>query len=100
MKPEQLVLYSPAAQVETHAREMPPLFVMRAGRDQIPGLNAWMDSFLAVAIKQNAPITLMIHPTGAHGFENTTDDDRTREILAASIDFMRAHLSFGAPKVP
>ncbi len=93
MKPEQLVLFSPAAQVEAHAATMPPMFVMRAGRDQIPGLNSWMETFLKVAIERNAPITLMIHPTGAHGFENTTDDDRSREIIRAAIGFMREQLT-------
>lgn len=89
MSAEQLLLFSPATQVDAHAATMPPMFVMRAGHDQIPGLNTWMETFLAIAIKKNAPITLTIHPTGAHGFENTTDDDRSREILRGAIEFMR-----------
>jgi len=52
-----------------------------------------MDTFLKTATERNAPLTLMIHPTGAHGFENTTDDDRSREIIRAAIGFMREQLT-------
>jgi acetyl esterase/lipase len=90
LKPDQLDLFSPAKQLEEHAAAAPPIFVMRAGRDQVPGLNAWMEKFLDVAIRKNAPITLMIHATGVHGFENTNDDLRSREILKAAIEFMKA----------
>lgn len=98
MTQEELDLFSPAAQLEAHASTMAPLFVMRAGRDEVPGLNRWMETFLDIAIEKNAPITLMIHPTGVHGFENTTDDERSREILRAAIAFMKAHL--GLPPAP
>ena len=92
MTPEELAVYSPAAQVENHAATMPPMFVMRAGQDQIPGLNTWMEKFLDVAIRKNAPITLMIHPAGVHGFDNTTDDERSRKILKGAIAFLDTHL--------
>jgi acetyl esterase/lipase len=92
MKPDQLETFSPALQLERHADLLPPMFVARAGRDQIPGLNSWMEKFLDVAVRKNAPITLAIHPTGAHGFENTNDDDRSREIIRMAVEFMRTHL--------
>jgi acetyl esterase/lipase len=93
MTTAQTEAFSPAAQLEKHAGQLPPMFVARAGRDQIPGLNTWMQKFLDVAVKQNAPITLVIHPTGAHGFENSNDDDRSREIIRMAVDFLRTHLS-------
>jgi acetyl esterase/lipase len=84
--------HSPAAALAAAPETVPPLFVMRAGRDRIPGLNAAMDGFVAAALKRNAPLTLMVHPTGSHGFENTDDDERSREILAGAIAFLRAAL--------
>jgi acetyl esterase/lipase len=93
MTAAQLEAFSPAAQLEKHADQLPPMFVARAGRDQIPGLNTWMEKFLDLAVKKNAPLTLAIHPTGVHGFENSTDDDRSREIIRMAIEFMRTHLS-------
>jgi acetyl esterase/lipase len=93
MTAAQRKAFSPAAQLEKHADRLPPMFVARAGRDQIPGLNTWMEKFLDVAVKKNASITLAIHPTGAHGFENSNDDDRSREIIRMAVEFLRTHLS-------
>lgn len=71
----------------------PPLFVARAGRDAIPTLNTRLDAFIGSAIAANAPITLMNHPEGAHGFDTANDDERSREIIRAALEFMKAHLN-------
>jgi acetyl esterase/lipase len=70
----------------------PPMFLARAGRDTIPTLNARLDAFVGDAIAANAPITVVNHPNGAHGFEVANDDERSREIIRAAIEFMKAHL--------
>jgi acetyl esterase/lipase len=92
LEPEELARFSPALQIEEHAATAPPMFVMRAGLDTTPDLNAGMEIFLANAIRQSAALTLAIHETGAHGFENTNDDERAREILRMAIEFLRTHL--------
>lgn len=69
-----------------------PMFVARAGQDAVAGLNEAMDRFVASALACNAPITLMNHPGGEHGFDNQNDDDRSREIIRAAIEFMKTHL--------
>lgn len=92
MTADALQRFSNAVQARDHAAEMPPIFLARAGHDQIPGLLGWMDVFLREAIAHNAPLTLMIHPTGVHGFDNQNDDDRSREIIAAALAFMKKHL--------
>lgn len=69
-----------------------PLFVARAGRDAIPTLNERLDRFIGAAIAANAPITIVNHPNGAHGFDVENDDERSREIIRAAIAFMQAHL--------
>jgi acetyl esterase/lipase len=71
----------------------PPLFLARAGRDAIPTLNARLDAFVGNAIAANAPITIVNHPTGAHGFDVENDDERSREIIRAALEFMKAHLN-------
>ena len=71
----------------------PPLFLARAGRDAIPTLNARLDAFVGSAIAANAPITVVNHPTGAHGFDVENDDERSREIIRAALEFMKAHLN-------
>ncbi len=71
----------------------PPLFLARAGRDAIPTLNERLDAFIGSAIAANAPITVVNHPTGAHGFDVANDDERSREIIRAALAFMKAHLN-------
>ena len=70
-----------------------PLFLARAGRDAIPTLNERLDAFIGSAIAANAPITIVNHPTGAHGFDVANDDERSREIIRAALEFMQAHLN-------
>lgn len=74
------------------ARKMPPIFVARAGLDQIPGMNGSIDRFIREAIAMNAAIDFANHPTGVHGFDNQNDDERSREIIRRAIDFMKTHL--------
>ena len=69
-----------------------PMFIARAGRDTIAGVNESIDAFVKKAIQENAALTLMNHPEGEHGFDNQNDSERSREIIRCSIDFMKAHL--------
>ncbi|HEX8921693.1 MAG TPA: alpha/beta hydrolase [Pyrinomonadaceae bacterium] len=69
-----------------------PLFIARAGRDEIPTMNDSIDRFIREAISKNAAITVMNHPQGVHGFDNSNDDARSREIIQAAIAFMKLHL--------
>jgi acetyl esterase/lipase len=69
-----------------------PTFVARAGRDEIPTMNDSIDRFIARAIRENANVVVWNHPQGVHGFDNQNDDARSREIIAASLAFMKEHL--------
>jgi hypothetical protein len=48
--------------------------------------------YAAAALERNAPVTLVNHPEGSHGFEHRNDDDRSREVLRMAIEFFHAHL--------
>jgi acetyl esterase/lipase len=76
---------------QPRANAMPTL-VARAGRDEIPTMNDSIDRFIARAIRENANVVAWNHPRGVHGFDNQNDDERSREIIAASLAFMHAHL--------
>jgi len=88
---EFLKMYSPISYLDGNASNM-PLFVARAGQDEIPGINDSMDRFVAGAVAANLPLTFMNHPAGERGFDNQNDDDRSREIIRAALDFLRTHL--------
>jgi dienelactone hydrolase len=89
---EQRREYSAVATLENYVAPTVPIFIARAGRDQIPGVKESIEKFTAAALQKNANLTLMNHSTGKHGFDTWNDDDRSREIIKAAIEFMKVHL--------
>ena len=69
-----------------------PLFVARAGRDEMPHLNDTMDRFLARALAINLPVTLVNHSTGPHAFDIVDDSDASRAVIQQIVAFMLCHL--------
>ena len=84
---ERVVRLSPAAHL-TGATV--PIFVARAGLDAM--VNASLDAFVAEALSKNVPLELMTHPTGQHAFDVLDDDERSRQIIARGLEFVRTHL--------
>ncbi len=87
---DDLKKFSPIVYLDGDAA---PIFIGRAGKDQIPTLNDSIDRFVREALAKNVSITLANHTTGVHGFDNQNDDERSREIIRMAIDFMRTHLT-------
>jgi dienelactone hydrolase len=89
---ERVKQYSPIEHLGEKRAQQIPMFVARAGLDEIPTMNDSIDRFIARAIRENANVTVMNHPTGVHGFDNQNDDDRSREIMGFLLDFASRHL--------
>jgi dienelactone hydrolase len=81
------VMYYGAAPVTRFRLDLPVLYV-RAGLDR-PDLNKAITELAALAVSQNAPVTLLNHPTGYHGFEVRNDDGASRAIIEHTIDFVK-----------
>jgi acetyl esterase/lipase len=96
LTPAQLEAWSAATHLPAAAAKMPPLMVVRAGRDQIPDLLAGLDRFAAEALRTNAPVVLVNHPDAPHGFDNDTATPRTLEVLRLTIGFLKSRLVEGA----
>jgi acetyl esterase/lipase len=96
--PETVKAFSPITYLAEGAERIPPIFVARAGLDQIPTMNDSIDRFIREAVAKNAPLTVYNHPGGVHGFDNQTPDARSREIVRAALDFMRTHLGLNELK--
>ena len=90
--PETLGKFSPITYLDENAAKLPPLFIARAGRDEIPTMNDSIDRFVREALSKNAGVEVMNHPAGVHGFDNQTDDERSREIIRRALEFMRENL--------
>jgi dienelactone hydrolase len=69
-----------------------PLFVARAGRDEIPHLNETLDRFLAHALTHNLPVTLTNHPAAPHAFDLFDDSGASREVVRQALAFTQSHL--------
>jgi acetyl esterase/lipase/ketosteroid isomerase-like protein len=73
---------------------LPPLFVARAGRDEVPRLNEALDHFVAEALRNDVDIIFMNHATGEHGFD-AASDERSSEIVRMALEFMKQRLGAG-----
>jgi hypothetical protein len=91
VSPEVLHRFSPAAHLHCDGLARIPIFVARAGLDN-PGPKRSIDRFVQEALAANLQLTLVNHPRGHHGFDVLDDDRRTREIIAATIEFLQENL--------
>jgi fermentation-respiration switch protein FrsA (DUF1100 family) len=73
-----------------------PLFLARAGSDQMPGLNDALDRFVAKAVAANLPVTLVNHPSAPHAFDIFDDHDDSRLVVRQALWFLQSHLTRGA----
>jgi hypothetical protein len=69
-----------------------PLLIVRAGRDEFPGLNDAIDRFAMHALERNLPITLINHATGPHSFDLFDDSETSRQIIRQILGFLRLQL--------
>jgi acetyl esterase/lipase len=83
--------FSAADAIQENSGWIPPILIARAGLD-MPQLNETIDRFVGVALNKNANLDVMNHAAGRHGFDFRDDNERTREILARTVQFIRTHL--------
>jgi len=75
--------------------DLPPavrLFIARAGRDLMPGLNDTLDRFVAEALAIDLPVTLVNYSGAPHAFDLMADADGSREIIGQILRFMKSGL--------
>jgi acetyl esterase/lipase len=90
-KPGVLAAWSPIRHLGGPGRKA-PLFLARAGADEVPDLLPGLDRFVAEAVKADYPLTLANNPGAPHSFDITEPTPRTLEILAETFGFLRRHL--------
>ncbi len=87
---ETLRQFSPVYHLSKASQGVPPIFLARAGLDDT-GFNTGLDRFAQVALSRNVTLDLANHPTGHHGFDFEDDNDRSREIIKRTIEFIKLH---------
>jgi hypothetical protein len=69
-----------------------PLLLVRAGCDEMPGLNASLDAFAAGAWERDLPLTVVNHPEAPHAFDLFHDVARSRTIIEEIVRFLATAL--------
>jgi acetyl esterase/lipase len=87
---ETLERFSPVGNMADGSKQIAPVFVARAGLDN-PLLNESIERFIHEAVSKNVMIDFCNHPGGRHGFDVLDDNDRSREIIRHTIDFIKSH---------
>jgi acetyl esterase/lipase len=78
--------------VEVAALRGTSLLLVRAGRDEVPGLNATVDRFVPRALEANVPLTLVNHAEGPHAFDILDAGPSSRTAIRQVLAFLRVHL--------
>ena len=71
---------------------IPPIFIAKAGLDN-PFTNDSIDSFVSNARTQGVAVELAEQDEGHHGFDSVDDQEKSREIIKATLDFLKKHLA-------
>ena len=81
----------PAGHLRRDGRPALPLLIVRAGRDEDEA-NRAIDAFVDLAAVAGAPVTLVRHDDGHHGFEAVDATDQTLAVLDRAIAFLERNL--------
>ncbi|MEO8658778.1 MAG: hypothetical protein ABI693_09920 [Bryobacteraceae bacterium] len=78
----------------TRFRQDLPVLLVRAGLDR-PDMNRQLDAMAAAALSSNAPVRVLNHASGHHGFEVIDDTDETRAVIDEALRFAQTSLGSG-----
>lgn len=81
------VIYYGSANIQSFRRDLPLLWI-RAGLDS-ERTNSAIARASSLALSQNAPVTLLNHPTGRHAFEGRDKNAATRAIIEQTLAFVK-----------
>jgi dienelactone hydrolase len=87
---EMLREFSPVHHLAGSDKGIPAIFIARAGLDDAD-LNDGIDRFAQTALSKNVTLDLMNHATGHHGFDVEDNNERSREIIKQTIEFIKQH---------
>ena len=93
MEPALVQEYSALTYLRRDGAEIAPMLIAKAGYESNQGINASIDRFVAEGRRLHARVTLLEHPEGVHGFDVQTDDQRTVQIMEATLDYFQHWLA-------
>ena len=91
-----LEAYEAATFLRARGASIPPMLIAKAGQDD-PAINDSIDRFVAAAGEVRAPVQLVTHPRGPHGFDVSTPGPTSRRIVRRMLSFLRDRLLAPSP---
>jgi len=76
-----------------HFPENAPILIVKAGKDELPGLNQSIDDFEAEALARNSPVSVIEFKEGVHAFDIFDDSQRSIEMIKLCLGFLRLRLN-------
>jgi acetyl esterase/lipase len=89
--PQAMEKFSPLAWLNKSPGYLPPVLIGRAGLDSTD-INRSVELFVSRMFALNGDINLLNHPLGRHGFDIYDDNDQTRDVIAATVAFLKSRL--------
>jgi dienelactone hydrolase len=87
-----VVYYAPLERRRVRG-DIPPLLVVKAGRDARAGVNASIDRFAAAARDVHADVRVTPNAAGARGFDAGRPTPRAKAVVKETLRFLRARLA-------
>ncbi|MFD2177824.1 alpha/beta hydrolase [Veronia pacifica] len=72
--------------------KLPSTLVVRAGMDEMPGLNSSIDAFISQCLRHNTPVTLLNLPNARHAFDVIGHWAGTEQTIRSILAFFQRHL--------
>lgn len=92
IEPSRVAEYSAITYLRRRSGDIPPMLVAKAGREANAGINDSIDRFAAAARQLSAPLEVLVHARGSHGFDTNRHDERSRAIIRRTLSFFRERL--------
>jgi acetyl esterase/lipase len=90
--PQAMEKFSPVACLNDADGYLPPVLIGRAGLDSTD-INSSVELFVSRMFALNGDINLLNHPLGRHGFDVYDNDEQSRDVIAATVAFLKSRLS-------
>ena len=88
---ETIRQWSATAALGDSGEGLPPIFIGVADRDTAP-LMTGAERFIARAHELGVDVRVHHHESGRHGFDTLDDDERSRTLITAALEFFAAEL--------
>jgi BD-FAE len=85
--------FSALTYLRRHPSRIPPMLVIKAGRDRDEGVNESIDRFETAARSLHADVRVVTHATGSRGFDISRPTARARAIVRETLRFLKARLA-------